>query len=297
MAKYVKSCGGVDENTSRVATNGIDTVVAIGAPAYFFWTPTGVSIASADLAYDIDTFNDLVKASNGVYLGKHKVESTGSDREVYEDTFFGIKATTTDATKTLQLSSPMCACTSAELEKMNGRSGLIWEITTTGYLLGRYNDDGTAQGFPVSNMYKAINTIATTDAPVSNTVFEIPYSDPRGDQESPFQIPVDWDFSDVDQPFSADPTLSNFVDAGSNLTFDLAINKDCSTTPLTGAVKANFKVSDANGADIDTFTVSEVSGVYSFDVTTEESIVYVETDGIVEIESSLYTMDELKVSA
>jgi hypothetical protein len=295
--KIVESCGGVSENTSRVATNGINSSVVVGAPEFFFWTPTNITMSSSTVAKDIDSFNALVLAGNGVYLGRHKVESTGSEREVFEDTFFGIKATTTAATKTLSLSAPLCACTSAELEKMNGRSGYIWEISTYGYLMGRVRNDGTIQGFPVSNMYKAINTIATTDAPVSNTVFELPYSDPRGDQESPYQVPVDWDFSDVDQPFSVESSLSNFVDAGSNLTFDLALTKDCTTTALTGATASSFSVSDANGADIATFTVSEAAGVYSFDVTTGESIVYVETAGIIEISSSLYTMDEVKVSA
>lgn len=295
--KIVESCGGVSENTSRVATNGINSVVALGAPAYFFWTPLGVTIPTSEAAKDIDSFNALVEAANGVYLGKHTVESTGAEREVYEDNFFGLKVTTTDATKILQLSSPMCACTSAELEKMNGRSGLIWEITTQGYLLGRVNDDGSVQGFPVANMYKAINSIASTDTPVANTVFEIPYSDPRGDQKYPFQVPVEWNFSEVDQPYSVEAKLSNFVDAGSSLTFDLALTKDCTTSPLTGAVTANFKVTDANGAEITTFTVSESSGVYSFDVTTGESVVYVETDGIVSISGSLYTMDEVKASA
>lgn len=295
--KIVESCGNVSENTQRVATAGINAVVAVGAPEQFFWTPAGVSAPSATAAKDIDTFNAWVAANNGVYLGKHQAESTGTEREIFENNFFGLKVTTREATKTLQLSSPMCACTSAELEKMNGRSGLIWERTTLGYLLGRANDDGTVQGFPVSNMYKAINSVATADEPVSNTIFEIPYSDPRGDQKNPFQAAIEWEFSEIDQPFSVEAELSNFVDAGSNLTFDLALTKDCTSVALTGAVKANFKVTDANGAEITTFTVSETSGVYSFDVTTGESVVYVETAGITTISSSLYTMDKVKVSA
>lgn len=295
--KIVESCGNVSENSQRVATAGINSVVAVGAPEQFFWTPTGVTAPSATLAKDIDTFNTWVAENNGVYLGKHQAESTGTEREIFENNFFGLKVTTREATKTLQLSAPMCACTSAELEKMNGRSGLIWERTTLGYLLGRVNEDGTIQGFPVSNMYKAINSVATADEPVSNTIFEIPYSDPRGDQKNPFQAPIEWEFSEVDQPFSVEAKLSNFVDAASNLTFDLALTKDCSSVALTGAVKNNFKVTNANGTEIDTFTVSETDGVYSFDVTTEESVVYVETSGITTIENSLYTMDRFKVSA
>ncbi|QQO97046.1 structural protein [Cellulophaga phage Nekkels_1] len=297
MAKFVESCGGVSENTSRVATNGIKARVALGAPAYFFYTPANVTISNPEAARDIDAFNTLIEAGNGISLGKFTVESTGSEREVYEDTFFGIKVTTTDATKTLQLTAPMCSCVSAEFEKLNGRSGYIWEITTAGYLLGRMNDDGSVQGFPVSNMYKAINSIASTDTPVSNTILEIPYTDPRGDQKSPFQIPVDWNFEDCDLPFSVEAEAANFIDAGTSLTFDLSLFQDCTTTPLTGAVKADFKVTDANGAEITTFTVSESSGVYSFDVTTDESVVYVETNGFVRISGSLFTMDEFKVSA
>ena len=295
--KIVESCGTVSENTARVATNGINAVVAVGAPEQFFWTPAGIAAPSLAAAKDIDTFNAWVAASEGVYLGKNQVESTGTEREIFENNFFGLKVTTREATKTLQLTAPMCACTSAELEKMNGRSGLIWERTTLGYLLGRVNDDGTIQGFPVSNMYKAINSVATADEPVSNTIFELPYSDPRGDQKNPFQAAIEWDFSEVDQPFSVEYVLSNFVDAGTNLTFDLALTKDCTTTPLLGAVKANFKITDANGAEITTFTVTETSGVYSFDVTTDESVVYVETAGIVTIGGSLYTMDRDKISA
>jgi len=295
--KYVKSCGGVSEDTSRVATSGINTVVAEGAPAYFFWTPTGVELDSMEAPQDIDSFNDLVKESKGVFLGKHTVESTGSDREVYEDTFFGLKVTTTSATKTLQLTAPMCACTSAELEKMQGRSGLIWEITTLGFLKGRVNSNGKPQGFPVANMYKAINSIATTDTPVSNTILELPYSDPRGDQKAPYSVPVDWDFSEVDQPMSVEAVVSGYSTDGSNLLFDLDLTKDCSDAVLTGGVKASFSITDANGAEITDFTVSEVDGKYSFNVVTGESTVNVETDGIVEIESSLYTMDEIKISA
>lgn len=295
--KYVESCGGISENTSRVATNGINAVVSVGAPIYFFWTPRGVTIDNAEAAKDIDSFNALVLAGNGVFLGKHEAESTGAEREVFENTFFGLKVTTKDATKTLMLSAPMCACTSAELEKMNGRSGLIWEMTSAGFLLGRINDDGKVQGFPVSNMYKAINSVATIDSPVSNTVFELPYTDPRGDQKAPFQVPVIWNFSDVDQPFSVEAVVSSFIDSGSNLTFNVALTKDCTTAKLLGAVKANFKVTNANGTEITTFTVSEAAGVYSFDVTTGESVVYLETAGIVVVSNSFYTMDEIKISA
>lgn len=297
--KIVKSCGTTSQNTQRVATNGINAVVALGAPAEFFWTPFDVEIDSADLAEDKDTFDALVAAANGVYLGKNEVESTGTDREIFENNFFGLKVTTREATKTLQLSAPMCACTSSELEKMNGRAGRIFERTTLGYILGRVTDDGKIQGFPVSNMYKAINTVGTTDNPVSNTVFEIPYSDPRGDQKNPFQAPIPWNFSEIDQPYSVEAVISNFVDAGANITFDAALTKDCSAAVLTGAIKANLKISDANGADIDTFTVSEIgaTGVYSFNVTTDESIVYLETNGITTIANDLYTMDEVKVNA
>ncbi len=294
--KIIESCGGVSEDASRVATSGINSSISVGAPEYFFWTPSGVSIPNASAAKDIDTFNDLVKAANGVYLGRYEVESTGSEREVFENNFFGLKKTTTAATKTLQLTAPLCACTSAELEKMNGRSGRIFEMTGDGYLLGRANDDGSISGFPVSNMYKAINDIATTDTPVSNTRFEIPYSDPRGDQKNPAQLAVDWNFSEVDQPISVEAEISSASSNGTNLTFTADLTKDCSSAVLAGALKADFKVTDANGAEITTFTVTETSGSYAFDVTTDESVVWLETAGIVEISSSLYTMDEVKIT-
>lgn len=294
--KYVE-CGSGGENSQRVGTKGINDVFVKGAPSEFFWTPSGIEAPSFDAAKDKSTFDAWVAASNGVYLGKNTVESTGSEREVYEDTFFGVKVTTTEATKTLQLSAPNCPAVSAELEKMNGRSGLIWERTTLGYLCGRVNSDGKAQGYPVSNIYKAINTIGSTDEPVEYTVLEIPYSDPRGDQRSPFVASIDWYFSDIDQPNSVEAVLSNYVDAGSNITFDLDLTVGGTSVALEGALKANFKITDSNGSEITTFTVSETSGVYSFDVTTDESVVYVETAGITEVGGLLYSLDEVRISA
>lgn len=296
--KYV-DCGTAGQNTQRVATKGVNNVFAKGAPSEFFWTPVGTEAPSIAAAQDKSTFDAWVAAANGVYLGKNEVESTGSERESYENAFFGLKVTITEATKTLQLSAPICPSTSAELEKMNGRSGLVWERSTLGYLCGRFSTSGKPQGYPVANIYKAINTIGTSSEPVENTVFEIPYSDPRGDQKNPFVAAITWAFSEIDQVNSVEAVLSNFADAGATLTFDLTCTVGGTGVVFTGATDANFSVSDANGADIATFTVSEAgaTGVYSFVVTTGESVVDVQTDGITTVSSLLYNMDELRASA
>ena len=295
MPKIVLSCGTSDGNSQRVGTNGINDKVTIGAPEHFFYTPAGVSAPNQAAATNIDTFNNWVLSNGGVYLGKHEVTSQGAEKGIYENTFHNVRARTTQATKVLQLSAPLCPCTSAELEKMDGRNGLVWELTSTGVLRGRVQNDSTITGYSVY-IEKNLNTIGTTEEPVENTIIEVIYKDPKGDQTNPFAVPVTWSFEDIDQPFGLAATISNGASNGSNTTFDLAITKDCSSEALNGAVQANFKVTDANGTEITTFTVVEAAGVYSFDVTTGESTVYVESNGIIQVSNLLYNMDQLTVA-
>lgn len=293
--KIVEACGSAAANTQRIAVNGINDPVVIGAPEYFFVTPLGVQAPNRDAAVNIDTFNNWVLSNGGVYLGRHEVESAGTDKTVFESAFHNLRAKTANATKVLRLSAPLCPCTSAELEKIDGRNWLVWELSSTGVLRGTVNTDWSIQGFSCY-IEKNLNTIGTTDSPVENTVIEITYSNPRKDQTNPFAVPVNWTMDEIDQAFGLAATISNGASNGTNTTFDLTITKDCTSEALNGAVVANFKVQDANGADIATFTVNETAGVYSFDVTTAESTVYVETDGIVQIANVLYNMDLLTVA-
>ena len=67
---------------------------------------------------------------------------------------------------------------------------------------------------------------------------------------------------------------------------------------MSGILVANMKFTDANGAELATVSMPETgsTGVYSVDITTAETVAYVEIDGVQTVSSLLYVSEQYKAS-
>lgn len=296
---YTEACASAAANTNIVATGGIDTKGITGAYKYLFWADDSFSFASVTAMKDIANWNTGVAAGNLIYLGKGKFEDQSAEATFFEDNALDIREEQTAATKVIRFTSAICACSHAEMKKMNGKQGRLFVLTAKGFGIGRLQSDGSIKGRALSSIYVGSRTVPTNDQPVEYTVADFTFSDNDGDEKNPAEVSLGFLFSEVDQVFPVDGVVSSVSSNGTTLSFTLKLTKDCSTDVLEDVVAGDLKAVDEDGNVLTVATaVESPAGTYAVGITTALTLAYISFDGIVDVNSAgvLYYLDTLTVS-
>lgn len=298
MAKYVEACGSTDtQNTSVVATGGLDKAVAIGAITSLFFAVTEQKFNNILSVKDKDDWDAAVKANQLIYLGDGKTEDSSTEASFAEDAALRLKAVSAPAVKSFNYIIGVCGCNTAELMKLKGRKGRLFMQTDKNILLGVYTETKEVVGFEASIEDITIS-IPTADAPWELTTLAITLNSYNSEVTSPARPVLEFKFRDVDQVYGAEGDVSGVSSNGTVLTATLKVTKDCTPEPLSGLLVADLKAVDGNGANlvIDSVTESGTTGSYTVTITTTETTAYLSTNGIIEKGSVLWFMETVTVS-
>ncbi len=299
MGKYTEACAGASANTNILATGGIDKKGITGAYKHVFWAADSFEFASVVAAKDIANFNAAVQAGNLIYLGMGQFEDQSSEAQFFENQALNIREEQVAASKVLRMISAVCACSHAELKKLEGKEGRLFIQTSKNFLIGRLTDDGKVIGRALSSIIVNNRTVPTNDTPVEYTQIDFTFADNDGDELNPAEVLLDFIFSEVDQVYPGDGVSSGTSTNGATLSTTITITEDCSTDPLIDAVLADFKAEDEDGNALTIASVTENpadSGQYDIDITTALTKAYVSFDGIRSINSELKYVGPVLVS-
>lgn len=296
---YTEACASAAANTNIVATGGIDTKGITGYYKRVFWVAAGSSFASVTAMKDKANWDALVAAGNAIYLGQIKTEDQSAEATFFEDNALGIREKQTEATKVVRAVMAICACSHAELKKMEGKEGTIFFETSKNFGIGRLQEDGSIKGRAVSSIVVGQRSVPTTEQPVEYTTIDFTFSDNDGDEKNPAEVKLGFLFSEVDQVFPVDGVVSSVSSNGTTLSFTLKLTKDCSTDVLGGVVVGDLKAVDEDGNVLTVATATESpAGTYAVGITTALTLAYVSFNGIRDVASGgvLYYMDTVTVS-
>lgn len=298
MSKYTEACGESAVTLGVIAPGDVSKKGLIGAYQEAFWAADGFEFASVAAFKDQANWDAAVAAGNLVYLGKGKYSDQSAEAQNFTDQALDIDIETVAATKVVRSEGVYCACTHAEIKKMNGRGGRIFFRTTNGYGVARREDDGAIKGRAISSMKVANRSVPTTDTPVEYTPIDFVFSDNEGDEKNPFEAKLDFLFSEVDKVYSAVPIVSGESSNGSTLTATLAIKKDCGDEHLGGVVVGNLEAYDEDGNTLTIASLPENASDYTINITTALTLAYVRFTGIIDVAGAgvLYYMDQVRIS-
>jgi hypothetical protein len=294
MGKHVKFGAGAD--LKPVPSAGIKDQGLVGAYRGLIWTSGDFSFASVEAAKSIANFNAGIVAGDLISLGEGKFTDQSTAATFFTDAPLNIRLRNAQKIKTLQFDIAVNACTRAELECMDGRSGRVFLVTDYSYLIGRTNDDGTVQGMPLSSI--EFDDIEPTDGtPVKYMTVTMTFSDRKGDIENPFQDLIDWGVCDLDLVFGVAGTTGNVSTNGDELTFELTALEGLGGTPIEGITAAELEVTDDNGLLLPIVSATPAAApnahVYTVVVTTALTSVNVSTQGIVVVNGVPYVLNNL----
>jgi len=297
MSGYIETLGS-GTSAGVIATGGINNKELLGAYKRVFLAADSFEFASVIAAKDKDAWDTGVAAGNLVYLGQCKFEDQSAEAQFFEDQALDIKEESTAATKVLRAIQNVNACVHSEIKKLDGSSGRVYIQTAKGFVVSRFAEDGASLGraasFSVSN-----RSVPTTDTPVEYTIVDITFTDNDGDENNPCVYKLDWLFSEVDQVYPLTATVGNESSNGTTLTAEITLKKTGTTTPLTGALAADFKAVDEDGNALTIASVTEAgtTAVYTVNITTPLTTAYVSFNGIRDVASAgtLYYMNQVTV--
>lgn len=283
------------EEAGKLKGTGRSGKSQAGAEQELFWSPSDFSFASKSDATSKTAWDAAVLAGNLYYIGViEEFDSNDTEPTYYESVNGNIRLKTAEAKRIRQYRLVECSCTHAALTSFDAQNGRLFMRTTKSYLKGRIDSDGSVMGLKTSQFDVGLLTAATSDTP-SFTPIDVTFETPVQDDINVFEDKIDFAFSEVDQIENAELSIVGAVTSnGSNLTFDVKAEKGCSGVALTGATQANFTVKDANGSTIGTVAVVETAGTYAFDVTTAETVVYVEISTPQLIGATIYVSEEIE---
>lgn len=291
---YSTACAA--EESGRLKGTGRKGNSQAGAVTEIFWATSDQKFASKDAATDIDNWNSEVEAGKLHYIGKiAEMDSNDAEATFYESAIGNLRLKTAESKRIRQYRLVECACTHAALLSFDGQNGRLYLRTDRAFVKATIDRDGIVKGFKTSQFDVGMLVEATPETPAF-TPIDVTFENAKNDDINVFEDTIDFTFDEVDQVFNAEFIENTVASNGTNLTFNLVGKKGCSDVPLIGAVTSDFKVTDSNGSQITTFTVSETAGTYAFDVTTAETVVYVDINGVKRIAGTLYLSDEIKVS-
>lgn len=283
-------------NDDIVASGGIDKKGLHGAYRGLIWTKEAFSFTGNTTAKDIDQHNAAVLAGNLVPLGKGKFTDNSTDATFFEDAPLGIRIKQTDKIFALQFAIAVNACTEAEIQKMEGKTGRVFLVTDKSILIGRKEDDGTVKGMELSSI-DIDRQEPTDDTPVPYALITMTFKNRVSDLKNPFQALIDWDVEDIDQVFAVAPTVSNESSNGVTLTAEIALVDALGNTNITGAAQADFAAEDVDGNSLTIASVSVTGNVATVNITTALTQAYVSFNGIRSISSTLYYLSKTLISA
>lgn len=295
MSGYTEACGDVASNDAIVATGGINKKASPGYWESLFYAKDDFTFSGVSSFKDKDDWDAAVLAGNLIYLGKGKFEDTSTEATFFEDAALDFKELQTPKIKSFKFSLIVCACTSAQLEKMEGKQGRLFVQTSKGFGLGRLMEDGKVQGKAVSSI-TVDDTLPTNNTPVSYTTLDIAFSDAKGDRQNPWEAKLDFLFSEVDQVYSLTSSVSAVSSNGSALSATVVLYKECSDVKLAGMLLANMKAEDENGNAITIASFTDTSGSYAAEFTTALTKVYLYTDGIKTVGGNNYYLPKTTIS-
>lgn len=295
MSKFVELVAeGVNDDI--VASGGIDKKGLHGAYRGLIWTKESFSFSGNTTAKDIDQHNSAVQAGNLVPLGKGKFTDNSTDATFFEDAPLGIRIKQTDKIFALQFAIAVNACTEAEIQKMEGKTGRVFLVTDKSVIIGRKEDDGTVKGMELSSI-DIDRQEPTDDTPVPYALITMTFKNRVSDLKNPFQALIDWDVDDIDQVFAVAPTVSNESSNGTTLSVDIALVDALGNTDITGAAQADFAAEDVDGNTLTISSVTVAGNVATVNITTALTQAYVSFNGIRDIGSVLYYLSKTLVSA
>lgn len=286
------------EEAGRLKGTGRSGKSQSGAEQELFWSPNDFSFADKNSAVTLADWNTAVAAGNLYYIGViEEFDSNDTEPTYYESPNGNLRLKTANAKRVRQYRLVECACTHANLLSFDAQNGRLFMRTSKGYLKARIEDSGIVRGFKTTQFDVGLRTAATSDTP-GFTPIDVTFETPFDDDKDIFEDVIDFEFSQVDQVFNAEFAISSVASNGTNLTFTLTATKDCSNVALSGLVAANMKFTDANGAVLSTVAMPETgsTGVYSVDITTAETVAYVEIDGTQTVASINYVSGQYKAS-
>ncbi len=298
MAKYVESCSTTDaQNSSVVVTGGLDKAVAIGSITSLFYGESTQKFTSITAAKDKANWDADVKAKKLIYLGDGKVEDTSTEAAFAEDAKLRLKAVSTPAIKSFNYILGICACNTAELEKMKGRTGTLYMITDKKILMATLTDAKEVQGFEAS-IDNIVTSLPTEDAPWELTTLSITLSSYASEISNPARPVLEFEFKDVDQIYGAEGTASSVSTSGTALSATLTVKKDCTTEVLSGLLLADFKAVDEDGnvLTIASATETGTTGVYAIEITTALTLAYLTTSDVIEKSGVLWYMESVTIT-
>ena len=286
------------EEAGRLKGTGRSGKSQSGAAQELFWSPNDFSFSNKANAVSQTQWNTAVAAGNLYYIGViEEFDSNDTEATFYESPNGNLRLKTAEASRVRQYRLVECSCTHAALLSFDGQNGRLFIRTSKGYLKARLESDGTVRGFKTSQFDVGLLTAATNEAP-SFTPLDVTYETPIDDDKDVFEDKIDFEFSQVDQIFNAEFDVSSVASNGANLTFTLAATKGCSDAILSGLVRNNLKFTDANGTVLPTATVTETgsTGSNAVDVTTAETTIFVEVDGVQTVANINYASGQERVA-
>ncbi len=293
MGKYIDQLVNA-ANQNVVATGGINSQGLDGAFEEVFFAIDGQEFDSVLATKSQANWDAAAVAGSIIYLGKCRFEDQSEEAQNFTDQPLNIDEETVAATKVIRAITQVNAAVHAEIKKMDGKSGRVFFRTTNGICVARIDDDGDVKGLPCS-ISVTRRTLPTTDTPVEYTQSDIKFTDPDGDELNPARINIDFLFSEVEQVFPLSGFVSNVSSNGSQIDFDLDLDKTGSTDPLETVPQGNFEVVDEDQNVLPIASFSETSGVYSFGVTTALTTVYVRFTGRNQVGQTYYYLDSVIV--
>ncbi len=301
MPSFSNVCGTSADVNKIITTGGINQKAATGALEGVVFTFDDFRFADNGAAENIANWNSGVAAGSLFYIGKGKFANEGDEATFFEDSDYGVRVIQDKGTKAVTFTQVICSPVHAKLLELNGKSGRILFQTKNGIILGRKESDGKVAGFQATIQFE-YRTLPTSDEPIAITTIAITFSDPDNDERNPFEITSDFEFSEIDQIYPLEATVTNWVSGGGTTTFDLTILKGATETawPTADALLlADFECEDQAGNAITPATVTESTGVYSFTFNADYTSVVVRTAAI-ETETSsglLYYLNDVVASA
>ena len=266
-----------------------------GAVKEVFWASEDFSFASKGAAVDIANWNTAVAAGDLYYLGVvEEFDANDTEPTFYESPNGDYRIKTADAKRIRQYRFIESSGTHASLTSFNGKNGRLFFLTSREYLQGRMS--GTAvQGFKTSQFDVELLTAATSDAPAFTPV-NVTFDDPIGDDQNVFEDKIDFSFADVDQIYSVELRASG-VTSGASLDFTLDVLEEFSDVPISGVSTSNLVAKSLDGTTLTIASATASGDQYDVSVTTTDSAITLQLDGVQLIGGILYSSAVLNVSS
>ncbi len=295
MSGYTEACN--PSSGSFIPTLARDGKGQYGPLKYLIHSDSDLT-GTKDEVTSLAWWNTQVAAGKARYIGEiEEFVSNNSAATFYESPNGNVRVQDVAEKRIEQYRLIECACTAAEISRLNGLNGRLWFLSSDSYVVGKSAGNGLYQGQKTSQFEVGLATRPIIGTPVSYLPIDVTFATPLDDQRNPFDAAVDFLFSDLDEVNRAFLSASTIASTPTNFTFSLAVGNGCQELPLTGVAVANMKFTDL-ADNVLVATVTPNGDNYDVDVTTTSQLpsIKMSIDGIQTINSLLYASDEETVT-